>query len=108
MGPTLEFQALLAQLARFYRENETSLSAAQVSKCQERLPASDVSALDRLFGLFLYQTQQVRDFGIAVPPRVHAHFSNQPIETGFCDFTLGPRLLPPKVTQTPKSSLLDM
>ncbi|RYO82545.1 hypothetical protein DL766_000302 [Monosporascus sp. MC13-8B] len=60
-----ELQDLLAQLARFYRANETSISAAQVSKCQERLPASDISALDRLFGLFLYHTKQNRTTGIS-------------------------------------------
>lgn len=49
-----ELQDLLAQLARFYRANETRISADEVSKCLEHLPAMESSALDRMFSL-LYQ-----------------------------------------------------
>lgn len=52
-------QELLTQLARFYRANEASISAEEVSRCQECLPASEISALDRLFSLFLHHAQQV-------------------------------------------------
>lgn len=73
MRPAPELQGLLAQLARFYRENETSISPAQVSKCQERLPASDVSALSRLFGLFLHQIKQVSGSLVLVSHSAHSN-----------------------------------
>jgi len=49
---------LLAQLARFFRANETTISAEHVSKCLEHLPAIESSALDRLV-ILLYQTKSV-------------------------------------------------
>lgn len=52
--PEPELQELLAQLARFYRANETRISADQVSKCLEYLPAIESSALNRMFSL-IYQ-----------------------------------------------------
>ncbi|KAL8953299.1 MAG: hypothetical protein Q9222_000823 [Ikaeria aurantiellina] len=45
---------LLAQLARFFRANETTISAEHVSTCLEHLPANERSALDRL--IILVQT----------------------------------------------------
>lgn len=54
--PEPELQDLLAQLARFYRANETRISADEVSKCLEHLPAMESSALDRMFSL-IYQNK---------------------------------------------------
>ncbi|KAL4750526.1 hypothetical protein BDW72DRAFT_193745 [Aspergillus terricola var. indicus] len=48
-----DLQDLLVQLARFYRANETNISASHVSKWKRQLLESDISALDRFFGLFL-------------------------------------------------------
>ena len=55
-------QDLLAELARFFRANETTISAEQVSKCLEHLPAIESSALDRLF-ILLHQTKSVYPLG---------------------------------------------
>ena len=49
-------QDLLAQLARFFRANETTISAEGVSKCFEHLPAVERSALGRLF-ILLHQSK---------------------------------------------------
>jgi hypothetical protein len=51
-----ELQILLTQLARFFKENETVLSAEQISESFGHLSAIEVSALDRLFNL-LYQSK---------------------------------------------------
>ncbi|KAG2002774.1 hypothetical protein GB937_009540 [Aspergillus fischeri] len=55
MSSKTGLQDLLVQLARFYRANEASISADQVSKCLELLPATESSALDRLFSLLLHR-----------------------------------------------------
>ncbi|GFF30146.1 hypothetical protein IFM51744_01043 [Aspergillus udagawae] len=55
MSSKTGLQDLLVQLARFYRANEASISADQVSKCLELLPATESSALDRLFSLWLHR-----------------------------------------------------
>ena len=55
-----ELQDLLAQLARFFRANETTISAEHVYQCLEYLPAIDRSALDRL--LMLIQQEKVGHF----------------------------------------------
>ncbi|RMZ38903.1 hypothetical protein AFCA_006165 [Aspergillus flavus] len=48
---------LLTQLAQLYRANETIISADQIMRWKECLSASDVSALHRLFSLFLLQVE---------------------------------------------------
>jgi hypothetical protein len=55
MSSKTGLQDLLVQLAQFYRANEASISADQVSKCLELLPATESSALDRLFSLWLHR-----------------------------------------------------
>lgn len=54
MSSNSELLGLLAQLARFYGVNETRISSDQALRCLELLPVWESSALDRLFGLFLY------------------------------------------------------
>ncbi|OQD87319.1 hypothetical protein PENANT_c006G05563 [Penicillium antarcticum] len=54
--PEPKLQILLIQLARFFKENETILSAEQVSESLGHFSATERSALDRLFAL-LYQSK---------------------------------------------------
>ncbi|KAJ5141945.1 hypothetical protein N7526_002940 [Penicillium atrosanguineum] len=58
MMPEPELQDLLAQLARFYRTNEASISASRVFQCKGQLSDCDISALDRFFNLFLCHAKQ--------------------------------------------------
>jgi hypothetical protein len=55
MSSKTELQDLLVQLARFYRANEAIISADQVLKCVELLPATESSALERLFSLLSHR-----------------------------------------------------
>ncbi|XWW96073.1 hypothetical protein V2A60_004043 [Cordyceps javanica] len=67
-----QLQALLARLARYFNDNETSISAEEVFTCYQHLSALETSALNRFFFL-LYQDKIDVNRTSITPPTTTTH-----------------------------------
>lgn len=59
--PSRSLQDSLTQLAQSFQAHEATTSARQVAECLEQIPASDRSALGRLFSLISWNIVSVPD-----------------------------------------------